>query len=203
MGRWVKLYDANSKAIDRVVESLVRIRTCMLRYLGLRCIAGNLEIAAASACCDVVIAIHQVDTPVFVVAPAQTPAGSGKRNQRTLHISLHNGDSEGMAHYNSVRLMDSAQSDRTQRPGCPPDESIHHVDILTHAQSDRGASSLRLCGGLSLPGLGDRADQCDHSAAQQSTAAIEAMVMRGTGCENVEQVRRCMYIHIVMVIYTS
>ena len=140
--------------------------------------AGNLEIAAASACCDVVIAIHQVDTPVFVVAPAQTPAGSGKRTQRTLHISLHNGDSEGMAHYNSVRLMDSAQS-------------------------DRGASSLRLCGGLSLPGLGDRADQCDHSAAQQSTAAIEAMVMRGTGCENVEQVRRCMHIHIVMVIYTS
>ena len=38
MGRWVKLYDANSNAIDRAVESLVRIRTCMLRYLGLRCI---------------------------------------------------------------------------------------------------------------------------------------------------------------------
>ena len=145
--------------------------------------AGNLEIAAASACCDVVIAIHQLDTPVFVVAPAQTPEGSGQRDKRTLHISLHNGDSEGMAHYNSVRPIDSAQS-------------------------GRGPSGLRLCGGLSLLGLGDRADQCDHSAAhhsaaQHSTAAIEALVMRGTGCENVEQVRRCMYIHIVIVIYAS
>jgi len=51
---------------------------------------------------------HQAETPCFVVSQddaggSNSQQGSGRR--KTLHIALHDGASDGFAHYNSVRMM--------------------------------------------------------------------------------------------------
>lgn len=65
--------------------------------------AGNDAIVAFARLHELVIVIHQLNTPLWQVK------GTDKPNATELHLSYHNGD-----HYNSVRKI----GDNTQGPAC-------------------------------------------------------------------------------------
>lgn len=65
--------------------------------------AGNDAIVACARLHELVIVIHQLNTPLWQVK------GTDKPNATELHLSYHNGD-----HYNSVRKI----GDNTQGPAC-------------------------------------------------------------------------------------
>jgi len=76
---------------------------------------GNMEIVANASCNQVSIAIHQADTPCFIVSPL---SDNSKQTcvKRTLHISLHDGHCEAWAHYNSVRREDDKEEEGVPKP---------------------------------------------------------------------------------------
>lgn len=65
--------------------------------------AGNDAIVACARLHELVIVIHQLNTPLWQVK------GTDKPNATELHLSYHNGD-----HYNSIRKI----GDNTQGPAC-------------------------------------------------------------------------------------
>uniref|UniRef100_A0A7S4PQM5 OTU domain-containing protein n=1 Tax=Guillardia theta TaxID=55529 RepID=A0A7S4PQM5_GUITH len=74
---------------------------------------GNMEIVANASCNQMSIAIHQADMPCFIVSPLSDKQACVKR---TLHISLHDGNCEAWAHYNSVRREDDQEEGAIPKP---------------------------------------------------------------------------------------
>ena len=164
---------------------------------------GNMEVVAASGHWKIGIAIvsdsdvkaaqegriitrltraslgqHQADTPCYVVCEDDVRSGSRGGGRKTLHLSLHDGASDGFAHYNSVRMMSEGDDgpSRISIQGVQGDgDSLQHEDALA---SDAANVTVVMRGSGCTDEL--RAKQMLASLDGDVDAAIEAII---AGCE--------------------
>lgn len=152
--------------------------------------AGNDAIVAFARLHELVIVIHQLNTPLWQVK------GTDKPNATELHLSYHNGD-----HYNSVRKI----GDNTQGPACirlaaptadhEQDPSREEAPLEEQIMRETGIQDLRLVkealvesgfnkGGAisqltarraSLPGRDSAADLCEEVEPVQSTDGLKPL----------------------------
>jgi hypothetical protein len=124
---------------------------------------------------------HQAETPCFVVSQddaggSNSQQGSGRR--KTLHIALHDGASDGFAHYNSVRMMSEGDDGpaRVSVLGAQVGEGDAKRAVADDSDANAVSAVMRGTGCSDA----DRVKQMLLSLDHDVDAAIEAII---AGCE--------------------